>query len=47
MKVLYWNVRGMGCRLKRATVKEVILNSKANLVLLQESKLRSMSDLIV
>lgn len=44
MKVLSWNVRGLGSPIKKAIVKEVIRGSKADIVLLQETKLSSMSN---
>lgn len=47
MKVYLWNVRGLGDRDKRAAVKDVIRSSKADIVLIQKSKLSSMSDLLI
>lgn len=47
MKVLSWNVRGLGDKGKRVAVKEVIHNSEADIVLIQESKLNFISDSIV
>lgn len=47
MKVLSWNVRGLCDREKRAVVKEVIRNSKADIMLIQEFRLNFMSNSIV
>lgn len=47
MKVLCWNVRGLGSPVKKATVKYVICSSKADIVLIQETKLSSMSNATV
>lgn len=47
MKICSWNVRGLGDRDKRAAVKDVIRSSKADIVLIQESKLSSMLDLLI
>lgn len=47
MKIISWNVRGLGCQIKRASVKEVIRQSRSDIVLLQETKLCVVSDSIV
>lgn len=44
MKIISWNVRGLGSPVQKATVKEVIRSSKADVVLMQETKLRTMSN---
>ncbi|KAK9930230.1 hypothetical protein M0R45_027274 [Rubus argutus] len=38
MKIISWNIRGMGSRSKRRVIKEKILTSKADVVILQETK---------
>lgn len=47
MKIISWNVRGLGCQIKWASVKKVIRQSRADIVLLQETKLSVVSDIIV
>lgn len=47
MKALSWNVHGLGSSVKWVSIKEVIRISKVDLLLLLETKLSSMSDLIV
>lgn len=47
MKVVSWNVRGMGNPERRMVIKEVLRINKVQIALLQESKLRIMSDRIV
>lgn len=44
MKVLSWNVMGLGSLVKKAFVKDGIRNSKANIMLMQETKLSFMSN---
>lgn len=43
MKAISWNLRGLGSIVKRAIIKEVIHTFIADLLLLQETKLSSMS----
>lgn len=38
MKIISWNVRGLGSRSKRRVLKEKLVNSKADVVILQETK---------
>ncbi|KAK9943830.1 hypothetical protein M0R45_009426 [Rubus argutus] len=38
MKIISWNIRGMGSRSKRRVIKEKILTSKADVVILQETR---------
>lgn len=38
MKLLSWNVRGLGSAAKKRAMKEVILNIKPDIVVLQEVK---------
>ena len=47
MKAISWNVRGLGNSVKRAVIKEVIRTFRAELPLLQETKLSSMSQSII
>lgn len=47
MKILSWNVRGLGNLEWRMVIKDVLRNNKVQIALLQESKLSSMSDRIV
>lgn len=44
MNVISWNVKGLGSPVKKATIKGVIRSFKADIVLLQETKLSSMSN---
>lgn len=44
MKVLSWYVRGLGGPKHRMVVRDVISRNKVSIVMLQESKLSSMSD---
>lgn len=46
MKVISWNVRGLGGPERRKIVQDVLRNNKVQIALIQESKLRSMSDKI-
>lgn len=39
MRIVSWNVRGMGSELKIAAIKRLIRSSRGNVCLLQESKL--------
>lgn len=43
MKIVSGNVRGLECHIKRATVKDFLRTFKANIGLLQETKLRNVS----
>ena len=47
MKAISWNFRGLGNTVKWAVIKEVIHTVRANLLLLQETKLSSMSQSII
>ena len=48
MKILSWNVHGLGSRVKRAIIKESVRRNKIDDVLLiQETKLRTVSDSLV
>ena len=47
MKILRWNVRGLGSRAKRKRVRETILKASLDIVLLQETKLEILDDLVV
>ncbi|XVE94527.1 hypothetical protein REPUB_Repub02eG0016400 [Reevesia pubescens] len=47
MKMLTWNVRGLGKSVKRRAVKKLILNTKPLAILLQETKLQQVDDFIV
>lgn len=47
MKIMSWNVRGLGSRKKRAAVKDVTRKFRADIVLIQESKLNMVSDSVV
>lgn len=47
MKILSWNVCGLGSREKRVLVKEVIQNFKADIMMIQESKVRVVSDRVI
>lgn len=40
MKILSWNVRELGSLRKRSVVKNVLLKSQLDIVMLQESKLK-------
>ena len=45
MKILSWNVRGLGDPRKRGKVKEIILKVGPKIVMLQETKLESFEDM--
>lgn len=47
MKILSWNVRGLGNRVKRATIKEIVRKNKIDVLLIQETKLRYVPNDIV
>ena len=47
MKILSWNVRGLGSRAKRKRVKDTISKATPDVVLLQETKLEILDDLVV
>lgn len=44
MKILSWNVRGLGGPKHCMVVRDIISKNKVSIVMLQESKLSSMSD---
>lgn len=45
--ILSWNVRGLGSSNRRVVVKRVIRQSRASLVLIQETKITSLDDDLV
>lgn len=47
MKILSWNVRGLGNQVKRAIVKEVICSNKIDVLMIQETKVSSVHDSLV
>lgn len=47
MKLIAWNVRGLGSRPKRAIVKDLISRENPDLVILQESKLHQIDRKVV
>lgn len=47
MNIVSWNVRGIGGQIKRATVKDMLRNFRADIELLQETKLSSVSQSVV
>lgn len=47
IKILSWNVRGLGNRDCKRMLKEIVQRSKADLVLVQESKLESVNHSII
>ena len=47
MKILSWNVHGLGGAGHRLVVKELIRNNKVQIALIQESKIASMTENIV
>ena len=47
MKILSWNVRGLGSKAKRKRVKETISKATPDVVLLQETKLEILDDMVV
>lgn len=47
MKIISWNVRGVGSSMKTAIIKNSIRNAKADLVLIKESKMSSINDKII
>ena len=47
MKIFSWNVRGLGSRAKRKRVKETISKATPDVVLLQETKLEMLDDMVV
>ena len=47
MKILSWNVRGLGSRVKRKRVRETVIKAAPDVVLLQETKLEVLDDLVV
>ena len=47
MKVPAWNVRGLGGASNKLVVKEMIMNQKAQIVILQEAKLKEVSERVV
>lgn len=47
MKIVSWNMRGLGRLLKRAVVKIFLCRHKVDIVLLQETKLSTISEAVV
>lgn len=47
MKIVSWNVRGMGDRMKRVTVKDILRNYRVDVGLIQETKLSSVTEAII
>ena len=45
MKILSWNVRGLGYPCKQQKIKEIILKVGPKIVMLQETKLESFEDM--
>lgn len=41
MAILYWNVKGLGCSRKNASIKEILRKSKADIIMIQEIKKES------
>lgn len=44
MKIVSWNVHGLGCRLKRAVVKDILHSFRSDVGLIQETKLSLVSE---
>lgn len=47
MKIVSWNVRGMGDQMKRVTVKDILCNYRIDVRLIQETKLSSVTEAII
>ena len=47
MKILSWNIRGLGRASHRLVVKDLIRSQKIHIAMLQESKLKEVSDRLV
>lgn len=47
MKITSWNVRGLGLVSLRLVVKELVRHQKAQIILLQETKLKGVIDKVV
>ena len=47
MKILSWNVRGLGSKTKHKRVKETTIKAAPDVVLIQETKLKTLDDLVV
>eukprot|EP00268_Persea_americana_P001437 TRINITY_DN10442_c1_g1_i1.p1 TRINITY_DN10442_c1_g1~~TRINITY_DN10442_c1_g1_i1.p1 ORF type:complete len:115 (-),score=26.44 TRINITY_DN10442_c1_g1_i1:3-347(-) len=47
MKVLSWNIRGLGGASRRLVVKELLRSQKVQIAMLQELKLKGVSDRLV
>ena len=47
MKIISWNVRGLGGALRRMVVKEMIRRQKVQITLIQETKLKEVNEKIV
>lgn len=46
MKVVSYNIRGLGCRVKKRDVKQLVIENKSGMVCLQETKLEMMDSRI-
>lgn len=47
MKVMSWNVRGLGRKEKRGKIKKLVFDRKVESLMMQETKRRSMNDCFV
>lgn len=47
MKVLAWNVRGLGSPAKRALIKSIISNYDSHIVIITETKLQFVQNYII
>lgn len=44
MKVISWNVRGLGLRLKRRAIRGVLRRNRADIIFIQESKREKLTE---
>ena len=44
MKIISWNTRGLGSKKKRRMVKDFLSSEKSNVVMIQETKKRSVTE---
>lgn len=44
MKVVSWNVRGLGDIMRRVVIKDILRRNKVRIALIQESKITEMTD---
>lgn len=47
MKIISWNVSGLGCRVKRAVIKDILHSYISNIGLIQKTKLNSVFENVV